>query len=238
VCEAHLARAGFAVTVLEQVAHPGGAVSSHTDTLPGFVHDRCAAFFPLAGPARVRRARRARAAGMANPGVAMAYPFADGTEFALHRDLDATVASLGSTAPGPAAGGRRRSSRCWARDRVVRAALTPALPPVRDGMALALRLRRDGVEVGRQLLASSATFSREGCATSAPQRGFRARRCMRTSPREAPGERRFAFALKLLGHAVVLPRTRRVAVLATLGRATIFDATEAPWMIGKWLSAR
>jgi phytoene dehydrogenase-like protein len=47
VCAAHLARAGFAVTVLEQAELPGGAVSSHTDTLSGFVHDRCAGFFPL-----------------------------------------------------------------------------------------------------------------------------------------------------------------------------------------------
>lgn len=31
----------------EQAEHPGGAVSSHTTTLPGFVHNKCAGFFPM-----------------------------------------------------------------------------------------------------------------------------------------------------------------------------------------------
>ncbi len=73
VCAAHLARAGFAVTVLEQAEQPGGAVASHTDTLPGFVHDRCAGFFPLtlASPAFDGLDVRERLA-WANPDVAMA----------------------------------------------------------------------------------------------------------------------------------------------------------------------
>ena len=46
VAAAHLARAGFDVTVLEQAERPGGAVASAALTLPGFVHDVCAGFFP------------------------------------------------------------------------------------------------------------------------------------------------------------------------------------------------
>jgi len=101
VCAVDLARAGFGVTVFEQAEHPGGAVSSHTDTLPGFVHDRCAGCFPLtqASPAFDGLDVPDRLA-WANPDVAMAYPFADGSAIALHRDLDATVASLESAAPG------------------------------------------------------------------------------------------------------------------------------------------
>src|SRR4051794_36026102 len=101
VCAAHLARAGFAVSVLEQAEHPGGAVCSHGDTLPGFVHDRCAGFFPLtlASPAFDALDVRERLA-WANPDVAMAYPFDDGNAICLHRDLDETVASLESTAAG------------------------------------------------------------------------------------------------------------------------------------------
>src|SRR3954452_21995679 len=101
VCAAHLARAGFAVSVLEQAAQPGGAVSSHMDTLPGFVHDHCAGFLPLtlASPAFEGLDVRERVEWV-NPPLAMAHPFRDGTAIALHRDLDATVASLEATAAG------------------------------------------------------------------------------------------------------------------------------------------
>src|SRR5947209_14009130 len=43
-----LAERGYDVTVLEAAAHPGGAVHSAQLTLPGFVHDTCSGFFPLA----------------------------------------------------------------------------------------------------------------------------------------------------------------------------------------------
>jgi phytoene dehydrogenase-like protein len=204
VCAAHLARAGVGVTVLEQAEYPGGAVSSHADALPGFVHDRCAGFFPLtlASPAFDGLDVRERLAWV-KPAVAMAYPFADGSVIALHRDLDATVASLESMAPG--AGRRWRETvepLLMHRDRVLRAALTPAFPPVRDGMALALWLRRDGLELGRLLLASSATFSREVLRDERAAAWFSSSAMHADLTPGSAGGAAFAFALKLLGHAV------------------------------------
>jgi phytoene dehydrogenase-like protein len=114
VCAAHLARAGFAVTVLEQAEQSGGAVSSHADTLPGFVHDRCAGFFPLtlASPAFEGLEVRERLA-WANPDVAMAYPFADGTAIALHATWMRPSPAWTPWRRGRVAGGRRSWSRCW-----------------------------------------------------------------------------------------------------------------------------
>ena len=47
VAAAYLARAGWKVLVLEANGRPGGAVGSRELTLPGFVHDVGAAFFPF-----------------------------------------------------------------------------------------------------------------------------------------------------------------------------------------------
>jgi phytoene dehydrogenase-like protein len=77
-------------------------VTSAGDTLPGFVHDRCAAFFPLPAASPVFRdlgLERHRLRWI-TPTVAMAHPFADGSAIALHRDLDATVDSLHRASPG------------------------------------------------------------------------------------------------------------------------------------------
>jgi phytoene dehydrogenase-like protein len=204
VCAAHLARAGFAVTVLEQAEQPGGAVSSHTDTLPGFVHDRCAGFFPLtlASPAFDGLGVRERLAWV-NPDLPMAYPTADGTAIALYRDMDATVASLESVAPGAGRGWREAVEPLMARQgRVLRAALTPAFPPVRDGIALALGLRRDGVDLARLLLASSATFGREVLRDERAAAWFSSSAMHADLTPGTAGGGAFALALKLLGHVV------------------------------------
>src|SRR3954452_24842861 len=48
VAAAILARQGWSVLVLEAQDRPGGAMYSVESTLPGFVHDVGAAFFPFA----------------------------------------------------------------------------------------------------------------------------------------------------------------------------------------------
>src|ERR1700756_924337 len=48
VAAATLARHGWSVLVLEAKSRPGGAVYSEELTLPGYLHDLGAAFFPFA----------------------------------------------------------------------------------------------------------------------------------------------------------------------------------------------
>jgi phytoene dehydrogenase-like protein len=204
VCAAHLARAGIAVTVLEQGDQPGGAVASRAVTLPGFVHDDCAGFFPLtlASPAFDGLDVRERLTWV-NPDVAMVHPLPDGSAIALHRDVAATAESLEAVSPG--AGRRWRAlvePLLARRDQVLRAALTPAFPPVRDGLSLSLALRRDGVELARLLLASSATFGREVLRDERATAWLSGSAMHADLTPGAAGSGAFAFALKLLGHAV------------------------------------
>src|SRR4051812_1921248 len=163
VCAAHLAGAGVDVTVLEHAPRAGGAVASHAQTLPGFVHDTCSGFYPLtlASPAFDGLGVRERIEWV-DPPVAMAHPFADGSAIVLARELERTAASLDAAAPGTGRAWRAVVSPLLARrDRVLRATLTPAFPSVRDAAALALALRRDTLEIARRMLASTATLGRE-----------------------------------------------------------------------------
>jgi phytoene dehydrogenase-like protein len=209
VAAVRLARAGCEVVVLEHEDRPGGAVKSAHDTLPGFVHDRCAGFLPLtaASPAFAGLGVRERLEWV-DPPVAMAHPFLDGTAIALHRDVAATVASLEAVAPG--------AGRAWEGlvrpllrhpETLLRAALSP-FPPLAPGAALAVRLRRDGIELARRMLGSAASFGRDvfgderatawlcGSATHAD-----------LTPGSAGGGG-FAFFLMLLGHIVGWPFPR------------------------------
>ena len=71
VAAVRLAVAGLDVTVLEHAAHPGGAVSTKELTLPGFLHDAGAGFFPqtLASPAFARLPNVIGAVDWVNPDV-------------------------------------------------------------------------------------------------------------------------------------------------------------------------
>jgi phytoene dehydrogenase-like protein len=163
VCAIRLAGAGLDVEVLEQAGRPGGAVSSAEATLPGFVHDLGAGFFPqaVASAAFARLPLQRLGVDWVNPPVAMAHPFEDGSAIALHRHLGATAASLERAAPGAGLAWSRLVGRLWPyREAVLRAALS-RFPPVRPGLRLAAGLRRDGVELARALLGSAASLGLE-----------------------------------------------------------------------------
>jgi phytoene dehydrogenase-like protein len=91
--------------VLEQAPRPGGATTSVQNTLPGFVHDHCAAFVPMTVASPAMRELELERDGLEwiNPPSVVAHPFADGTAIALHRDVAQTVDSLGAAGAGWAA---------------------------------------------------------------------------------------------------------------------------------------
>jgi phytoene dehydrogenase-like protein len=161
VAGVHAALAGCEVVVVERGPRPGGATTSGEDTLPGFVHDRCAGFLPLtlASPAFDGLEVRERLTWI-DPPVAMAHPFSDGSAIVLHRSLAETVASLEAMAPG--AGGRWE---VFVRPLVhrpgplLRAALRP-FPPVREAGALARQLGPGVVDLARRMLGPAARSGR------------------------------------------------------------------------------
>jgi phytoene dehydrogenase-like protein len=158
VAAVRLAAHGIAVTVVETSDEPGGCVRSHTGTLPGFVHDSCAGFFPLtvASPAFRDIPLERHGLEWVNAPVPMAHPFPDGRAIALHRDLGATVASLDAAAPGSGAAWHELIARLAPqRELLFRAALS-RLPPLLPAAGLALRLRRDAVDLARYAAGSAA----------------------------------------------------------------------------------
>jgi phytoene dehydrogenase-like protein len=98
-----LARAGLSVLVVE--AHPerpGGALASETATLPGFVHDVGAAFFPFAqaSPAFRDLALDEHGLRWTFAPIDSAHPAPDGSIAVLARDLDVMERNFGSPHDG------------------------------------------------------------------------------------------------------------------------------------------
>ena len=92
-----LARAERSVRVLEAAASVGGGCRTAELTLPGFRHDVCSAFHPLAAGSRFFRQLDLAQHGLEliHPGLPMAHPLDDGTAAVLARSLDETADGLG-----------------------------------------------------------------------------------------------------------------------------------------------
>lgn len=136
-----LARAGRSVLVLEADGTPGGGCRSEELTLPGFVHDVCAAIHPLAVASPVLAGLPLVDHGLAwsHPEAPAAHPLPDGRAGVLERSLDATADGLGA------------DGRAWRRlvgplvrrwDELSSSILAPMLRPPRHPVVLASFGRR------------------------------------------------------------------------------------------------
>jgi phytoene dehydrogenase-like protein len=92
-----LARAGWRVLVLEAQPRPGGALWSLETTLPGFVHDVGAAFFPFADYSPAFNDLDLKGAGLrwASAGWESCHPAPDGTAVTIGRNLDRSAKTFG-----------------------------------------------------------------------------------------------------------------------------------------------
>ncbi|MDX6716188.1 MAG: hypothetical protein QOH30_2746, partial [Baekduia sp.] len=152
VCAIHLAAAGLDVEVLEHAPRPGGGTSSSQCTLPGFIHDDHAAFVPMAAasPAMQELALEHEGLSWIDAPTVMAHPFEDGTAIALHRDVEATAASLGTSGEA----WRTAMAQLVPHAATLAGTILAPLPPVVGSARLAAALRRAGVEWARRLLGS------------------------------------------------------------------------------------
>jgi phytoene dehydrogenase-like protein len=162
---ATLARHGWRVLVLEAKDRPGGAVFSLPYTLPGYVHDVGAAFFPFADDSPAFRYLDLVGAGLEwrNARRESCHPAPDGSSVAISRDVNVTAASFG--ADGPA---WRRLAE-WKRvmgDRFVAALLAP-LPGLGDAWRLG---PRSLLQLTRYGLSSTADFAHRHFQTEAARR--------------------------------------------------------------------
>ncbi len=92
-----LAQAGKTVTVYEANETIGGGCRSAELTLPGFLHDTCAAIHPLAPASPFLSTLPLHEYGLEwiQPPIALAHPFDDGTAAAFTQSIDETAATLG-----------------------------------------------------------------------------------------------------------------------------------------------
>ena len=93
-----LARAGYAVRVLEANATIGGGARSAELTLPGFVHDICSAIHPLALGSPFFQTLSLERYGLEwiQPPIPLAHPLDHGDAVCLRRDLQEKNESLGN----------------------------------------------------------------------------------------------------------------------------------------------
>src|SRR5271165_6760778 len=94
---ATLARRGWKVLVLEAQNRLGGACYSAELTLPGYLHDVGAAFFPFADDSPAFRHLDLVGAGLqwANARRESCHPAPDGSSVAISRDIDESARSFG-----------------------------------------------------------------------------------------------------------------------------------------------
>lgn len=95
-----LARAGVQVTVIEAHDQPGGGARTSERTLPGVLHDDCAAFHPagVASPYFASLDLHRHGLNWLWPEIDLAHPLDDGRAAVAARDLSRTADSLGSDA--------------------------------------------------------------------------------------------------------------------------------------------
>lgn len=96
-----LAEKGISVTVIEAAERPGGGTRSTELTLPGLVHDECAAIHPMgvASPAFEALGLERHGVEWLWPEVDVAHPLDDGPGGAMYRSVERTAEGLGEDGP-------------------------------------------------------------------------------------------------------------------------------------------
>src|ERR1700710_1289595 len=96
-CAVALARAGIEVTVLEAAETIGGGTRSAELTVPGVIHDVCAAGLPMAAASPFFRSLGLERHGLewCQPEVDLAHPLDGGDAATMVRSLSQTAAGLG-----------------------------------------------------------------------------------------------------------------------------------------------
>jgi phytoene dehydrogenase-like protein len=193
-----LAQAGLRTEVREAAPAAGGGLRSDALTLPGFIHDVCAAVLPFAVASPCFRTLPLHDFGLdwVQPPAALAHPLDDGTAAMLERSLDATAAGLG-LGGGSWRGLLAPFVEAW--DRLADDVLAPPLHVPRHPLLLArfgIRALQPATLLARGLRGTAARALFAGCAAHS------------FLPLEALGTGAFGLLLAAAGHAVGWPIVR------------------------------
>lgn len=210
VAAIRLARTGIDVTVLEQGRFPGGGLTSAELTLPGFVHDPHAGFFPLAvvSPALRQLPLGRYGVEWITPPTVMAHPFEDGSAIALNLDPAATAASLEQAAPGAGHAWLEMIRQLGPHTSELIAAGMAPIPSVRTRLRLARKLGTPLLGLLRQVTGSALGMGTELFRDRRPTAWFAGSVCHGDLGPDAPASAGLAFALLFLGQTAGWPLVR------------------------------
>jgi phytoene dehydrogenase-like protein len=208
-----LSLSGLSTLVLEQNASIGGSCRTETSTLPGFVHDTCAAVHPTGAVSPILRRLPLEQHGLRwiSAPAPLAHPFDDGRAVVLSRQIEGTLSALAGDAA------------------VWRQLVEPFVERADDFFVDVLR----PIRVPRHpwLMARFARVALRSCLSVAARfRGATARALFAGNaahsllPLDAAGSASFGLVLAIAGHAVDWPfaeggSQRIVDALAALARS-------------------
>jgi phytoene dehydrogenase-like protein len=186
-----MAQAGLPVTVIEAGRTIGGGTRSAEITLPGFIHDICAAIHPLGAFSPFFNSLPLRDHGLKwiSPPAALAHPLDDGTAAILEKEIFETVETLDFPDRRPYLELMTPLREHWGR--ISAQVLGPLSFPAHP-----LLMARFGVHAVKSAV-GLATSMFEGPLARALFAGMAAHSFL---PLEKPGSASFGLVLGILGH--------------------------------------
>ena len=203
-----LVDAGWSVLLLEDAPEVGGAVQSHGDVHPGFVHDTFSSFYPLAAASAAIQSFRLEEHGLVwrHAPAVLGHVRRDGSWALLHRDRELTAKVFDDAHPGDGESWLELC-RLWDRvgDPVIQALLTP-FPPMRAGAALLARLPKvGGLGFVRTLLTPVADPTLWPFTGDGPRLLLAGNGGHSDIPLHAPGSGLMGVLMTMLGQTVGFP---------------------------------
>ena len=206
-----LTDAGWDVLVLEAQPRVGGAVASDSSVLEGYVHDTFSSFYPLAAASPTIAGLNLERHGLewVHAPAVVGHALDEGRWAILHRDRNATAASLDDLCPGD---GDAWLELCqwWSgiSEPLIGALLTP-FPPVRHGSSLGLRaVRPGGLDLVRRLLMPARSLGAELFRGEGPRLLLAGNAAHADIPVDSPGSGVMGLLLVMLGQELGFPVPR------------------------------
>ena len=206
-----LCDAGWDVLVLEAQPRLGGAVASDSAVREGWIHDTFSSFYPLAAASPTIAGLELERHGLewVHAPAVVGHPLGDGRWAVLHRDRDATAASLDELCPGDG-DAWLELCRWWSRisQPLIGALLTP-FPPMRHGSSLALQAARSGgLDAVRRMLMPARGLGQELFRGEGPRLLLAGNAAHADIPVDSAGSGLMGLLLIMLGQELGFPVPR------------------------------